>query len=195
MREFDGIIVPGGFGSRGTEGKINAIRFCREQKIPYFGLCLGLQLAVIEFSRNVCGLKDATSREFAKHTNAAVIDIMPDQKTLLEEKKYGASMRLGAYACKLTPGTIAASAYGANEISERHRHRYEVNNEYRTLLEEKGFMVSGLNPERNLVEIMELSGHPFFLGTQFHPELKSRPLHPHALFMKFIAASMKKRQL
>ncbi|OHA62893.1 MAG: CTP synthase [Candidatus Wildermuthbacteria bacterium RIFCSPHIGHO2_01_FULL_45_20] len=195
LREFDGIIVPGGFGSRGTEGKINAIRFCREQKIPYFGLCLGLQLAVIEFSRNVCGLKDATSREFAKHTNAAVIDIMPDQKTLLEEKKYGASMRLGAYACKLTPGTIAASAYGANEISERHRHRYEVNNEYRTLLEEKGFMVSGLNPERNLVEIMELSGHPFFLGTQFHPELKSRPLHPHALFMKFIAASMKKRQL
>ncbi len=191
LREYDGIIVPGGFGSRGTEGKMKAIRFCRENNIPYFGLCLGLQLAVIEFARNVCGLSEATSREFEKDAKTPIIDVMPEQKALLEEKRYGATMRLGSYPCKLKKGTIAYKAYGVEDIKERHRHRYELNNEYLQLLESKGLVMSGINAERDLVEIVELKEHPFFLGTQFHPEFQSRPLHPHPLFLQFLKACTK----
>lgn len=192
LLQFDGIIVPGGFGNRGVEGKIKAIEFCRKKKIPYFGLCFGLQLAVIEFARNVCGLKKANSTEFAKRGDIdPVIDVMQDQAALLKEKQYGGTMRLGRYACALEEGTIAFEVYGKNEIFERHRHRYEVNNAYRELLEKKGLVFSGVNPERDLVEIAELSGHPFFVGTQFHPELKSRPLEPHPLFLEFIRSCMK----
>lgn len=191
LKQYDGIIVPGGFGSRGTEGKIKAIQFCRENKIPYFGLCLGLQLAIIEFARNVCGLKDATSTEFVKDAKTPIIDVMPEQKALLEEKHYGATMRLGSYPCRLKKGTLAYKAYGKEDITERHRHRYELNNEYRELLESKGMVASGVNTERDLVEIAELKGHPFFLGTQFHPEFQSRPLRPHPLFSEFIKACIK----
>jgi len=195
LKEYDGIIVPGGFGNRGVEGKIKAIEFCRKNKIPFLGLCLGLQLAVIEFARHVCGLKDATSAEFvsAKEIQKvdAVIDVMPDQQALLKEKRYGGTMRLGAYRCRVNKNTLAFRAYGKQEISERHRHRYEVNNQYREKLEKKGLVISGINPERNLVEIIELSGHPFFLGTQFHPELKSRPLSAHPVFREFIKAAKK----
>jgi CTP synthase len=191
LKQYDGIIVPGGFGSRGTEGKIKAIQFCRENNIPYFGLCLGLQLAIIEFARNVCGLTDATSTEFVKDAKTPVIDVMPDQKALLEEKRYGATMRLGSYPCKLKKGTLAHKAYGKEDIVERHRHRYELNNEYRELLESKGMVASGVNAERDLVEIAELKNHPFFLGTQFHPEFQSRPLRPHPLFLQFIKACIK----
>ncbi|HCM36976.1 MAG: CTP synthase [Candidatus Wildermuthbacteria bacterium RIFCSPLOWO2_02_FULL_47_9c] len=191
LKEFDGIIVPGGFGTRGIEGKIKAIQFCREKKIPYLGLCLGLQLALIEFARNVCGLKDATSREFVKDAKTPVIDVMPDQKVLLEEKRYGGTMRLGSYPCRIKKGTLAYAAYGSGNISERHRHRYELNNEYREALQSKGMVFSGVNPDRDLVEIAELKEHPFFLGTQFHPEFKSRPLRPHPLFRAFIKASCK----
>ncbi|OHA72494.1 MAG: CTP synthase [Candidatus Wildermuthbacteria bacterium RIFCSPHIGHO2_12_FULL_49_13] len=191
LKEFDGIIVPGGFGTRGIEGKIKAIQFCREKKIPYLGLCLGLQLALIEFARNVCGLKDATSREFVKDAKTPVIDVMPDQKVLLEEKRYGGTMRLGSYPCRIKKGTLAYAAYGSGNISERHRHLYELNNEYREALQSKGMVFSGVNPDRDLVEIAELKEHPFFLGTQFHPEFKSRPLRPHPLFRAFIKASCK----
>jgi CTP synthase len=192
LKEFDGILIPGGFGSRGIEGKIQAIQFCRENNIPYFGLCLGLQLAVIEFARNVCGLKHATSTEFTKKTDTPIIDVMPDQKALLEEKRYGATMRLGAYPCTLQKGTIAHTAYGRNQIIERHRHRYEVNNDYRSTLEKHGMIMSGINQDRDLIEIVELKKHPFFLGTQFHPEFLSRPLQPHPLFSAFIKACIRK---
>jgi len=191
LKQYDGIIVPGGFGSRGSEGKIKAIQFCREQKIPYFGLCFGLQLAVIEFARNVCGLKDATSTEFVEDAKTPVIDVMPDQKTLLEEKRYGATMRLGAYPCRVNKGTIAFRAYQSENVSERHRHRYEINNEYRELLESHGMVMSGINPKRDLVEIAELKEHPFFLGTQFHPEFQSRPMRSHPLFYEFIKVCSK----
>ncbi|MBI2098482.1 MAG: CTP synthase [Candidatus Wildermuthbacteria bacterium] len=193
LKQYDGIIVPGGFGIRGIEGKIKAIQFCREKKIPYFGLCLGMQLAVIEFARNVCGLKDATSTEFVKDSKTPVIDVMPDQKVLLEEKRYGGTMRLGAYPCKVNKKTIAYRAYGKEDIVERHRHRYELNNKYREVLASKGMVMSGVNAERDLVEIAELKEHPFFLGTQFHPELQSRPLRPHPLFREFIKACVTKR--
>jgi len=193
LKKYDGIIVPGGFGDRGVEGKIKAIQFCREKKIPYFGLCFGLQLAIIEFARNVCGLKAASSREFTKATKTFVVDVMDDQKALLKEKKYGATMRLGAYPCRVKKDTLAFQAYDKEQISERHRHRYEINNEYRDMLESKGMVFSGINPERDLVEIAELKNHPFFMGTQFHPELKSRPLRPHPLFVEFIKAAVKKR--
>lgn len=195
LEHYDGVIVPGGFGTRGVEGKIKAIEFCRKRKIPYLGLCFGLHLAVIEFARHVCRLKNATSAEFvsAKNTQKAdlVIDVMPDQQTLLKEKRYGGTMRLGAYRCRVNKNTLAARAYGKREVSERHRHRYEVNNAYREKLEKKGLVFSGLNPERDLVEIIELPGHPFFVGTQFHPELKSRPMSAHPLFREFIKAAKK----
>ena len=195
LKRFDGIIVPGGFGNRGVEGKIKAIEFCRENKIPYFGLCFGLQLAVIEFARNVCGLPNATSSEFVTSQNKEsldlVIDVMEEQKELLKEKRYGGTMRLGAYSCSLLNKSIAQEAYHVKNVSERHRHRYEVNNKYMEKLERKGFLASGVNPESKLVEIMELKGHPFFLGTQFHPEFKSRPLAPHPLFLSFIEAALR----
>lgn len=194
LKQFDGIIVPGGFGSRGVEGKIKAIEFCRKQKIPFFGLCLGLQLAVIEFARNVAGIKKAGSTEFMLKGDP-VIDVLPEQEVLLKEKKYGGTMRLGAYKCRVQKGTKAFSAYGKQEISERHRHRYEINNEYKERLEQKGMVFSGINKERDLVEIGELPNHPFFLGTQFHPELKSRPLEPHPLFLEFVKAAIKQRSL
>jgi CTP synthase len=197
LKQFGGVIVPGGFGSRGVEGKIKAIEFCRKNKIPYLGLCLGLQLAVIEFARHVCGLKNATSTEFVSHKNTQnidpVIDVMPDQQALLKEKRYGGTMRLGAYRCRIKKNTLAFRAYGKQEISERHRHRYEVNNKYRKGLEKKGLVISGVNPERDLAEIIELPNHPFFVGIQFHPELKSRPLNPHPLFREFIKAALRLR--
>ena len=188
LRQYDGIIVPGGYGSRGVEGKILAVEFCRKNKIPFFGLCLGLQMAVIEFARNVCGIKKANSAEFCPDCADKVIDSMAEQKALLKEKKYGGTNRLGAYQCQLKAGTISRKAYGCELISERHRHRYEVNNEYREILEKKGLIMAGLNPEMGLVEIIELpkSKHPFFVGTQFHPEFKSRPVAPHPLFREFI---------
>lgn len=193
LKQFDGVIVPGGFGNRGVEGKIRAIEYCRRHKIPYFGLCLGMQLMTIEFARNVCKIQGATSREFDAKTKHAVIDVMPDQQVLLKEKHYGGTMRLGSYACKIQKGTRAWKAYAKAKITERHRHRYELNNEYRERLERHGMMMSGINPERNLVEIAELKNRPFFLGTQFHPEFQSRPLHPHPLFREFVAACIKAR--
>ena len=191
LKDFDGIIVPGGFGSRGVEGKIKTIEFCRKNKIPYLGLCFGMQLATIEYARNVCGLKNAVSAEFSDK-GQKVIDIMPDQKVLLKEKSYGATMRLGTYKCRLKEGTRSWRAYGGQKfIWERHRHRYELNNDYREILEKKGLVMSGINPERDLVEIIELKNHPFFVATQFHPEFKSRPMKPHPLFREFIKAAIK----
>ena len=201
LRNYDGIIVPGGFGSRGIEGKIKAIEFCRKNKIPYLGLCLGMQLAVVEFARNVCGLKKANSTEFLPNCQENVIDVMPEQKVLIKEKKYGGTMRLGAYKCELKEGTKSWRAYLSSEalakedgnliISERHRHRYELNNEFREILEKKGMVMAGINPERNLVELIELKNHPFFIAAQFHPEFKSKPLNPHPLFREFIKAATK----
>lgn len=186
LKEFNGIIIPGGFGERGIEGKIKVIEFCRKNKIPFLGLCLGMQLAVIEFARNVCGLKNANSTEFAS-SEMNVIDIMSEQKGLLKEKKYGGTMRLGAYKCELKENTLSWKIFGKQKyIFERHRHRYEFNNKFRKTLEKKGIIISGVNPEKDLVEIIELKNHTFFIGVQFHPEFKSRPLKPHPLFREFI---------
>ena len=193
LKSYHGIIVPGGFGGRGIEGKIKTIQFCRKNNIPFLGLCYGLQLAVVEFARYVCGLRGAHTTEIDSGTKVPVIDTMPEQKVNIREKKLGGSMRLGAYSCELIPGTKSFHAYGKKSVSERHRHRYEVNNAYREMLGKKGMIFSGLNQERDLVEIIELPDHPFFMGTQFHPELKSRPLHPHPLFKAFIDASIKSR--
>jgi len=192
LKNFDGIIVPGGFGKRGIEGKIKAIEFCRKQKIPYLGLCLGMQLAVVEFARNISGLKGANSTEFSESTKYPVIDTMSEQKALLREKRYGGTMRLGEYRCQLKDSTISFRAYGNKYIRERHRHRYELNNKFRKILEKKGLKISGINPERDLVEIIELPKeiHPFFVATQFHPEFKSRPLNPHPLFREFIKSCL-----
>jgi CTP synthase len=194
LSKYDGIVIPGGFGSRGVEGKIAAIRYCREHKIPYFGLCYGMQLAVVEFARHVAGLKKANTTEIDAQSPAPVIDIMPEQKKNVAVRDYGATMRLGAYPAALTRGTIAIGAYGEPLISERHRHRYEVNPEYVPALTKHGLVFSGTSPDRRLMEIAELprSRHPFFLGTQFHPELKSRPLRPHPLFREFMKASIRK---
>ncbi len=186
LKNYDGVIVPGGFGARGVEGKIAAARFCRENNIPYLGLCYGMQIATIEFARNVCGLDRANTTEIDRDTPHPIIDVMPEQKVNLQKKDYGATMRLGAYPCKLKEGTIAHEAYKSDLISERHRHRYELNNEYTKTLEDKGLVMSGINPDRDLVEIIELPSHKFYLGTQFHPEFKSRPLRPHPLFAAFV---------
>ena len=185
--DINGILIPGGFGARGIEGKIKAITYAREKRIPFLGICLGMQCAVIEFSRNVAGLKDANSTEFDKDTPYPVIDIMPDQKGVVK----GGTMRLGAYECMLFPNTIAHKAYGKDRISERHRHRYEFNNAHRDILTKKGLIISGLHPVKDLVEIIELKGHPWFVGTQFHPEFKSRPFNPHPLFVSFIGAAIR----
>ncbi len=190
LDQFSGIIVPGGFGKRGIEGKIKVIEFCRKKKIPFLGLCLGMQLACVEFARNILGWKGAHSTEFKK-TKYPVIDILPEQKILLREKKYGGTMRLGEYACKIKRKTLAFKAYRKNLVFERHRHRYEFNNKFKEYFEKKGMVFSGENPQRNLVEIIELKNHPFFLATQFHPEFKSRPLKPHPLFLEFIRAAIK----
>lgn len=191
LSSYHGIIVPGGFGARGIEGKMKTIEYCRKEYIPYLGLCYGLQLAVIEFARNICKLEDAHTTEVNPRTKHPVIHTMPDQIVNIREKHMGGSMRLGAYACQLKEGSISINCYKKKSISERHRHRYEVNNEYREILEQNGMMVAGINKERNLVEIMELKNHPFFVGTQFHPEFKSRPLNPHPLFMGFMKAAAK----
>ncbi len=191
---YDGILVPGGFGESGIEGKIAAIRYAREQKIPYFGLCYGMQLLTIEYARNVAKLDGAHTTEIDPKTKHPVIAILPEQIEKLKNKDYGGSMRLGAYPCKLKSGTIAREAYGAEEVSERHRHRYEVNPAYIQKLTEAGLKFSGVSPDHTLCEIAELPKdvHPFMLGTQFHPELKARPLAPHPLFTQFLKAAMKK---
>ena len=191
LSSYDGIIVPGGFGSRGVEGMIRAVEYVRAHQIPYLGLCYGLQMAVIEFARTVCNLKDANTTEVNPETPYPVIDVMPEQSVNIREKKMGGTMRLGAYPCELVAGTISRKAYGKALISERHRHRYEVNNEYRSILESNGLTIAGINPDRNLIEIIELKNHPFFVGVQFHPEFLSRPLAPHPLFLAFIKAAHK----
>ncbi len=195
LGSYNGIIVPGGFGGRGIEGKIKAIKYCREKKIPFFGLCYGMQLAVIEFARSVAGLKGANTAEVNSKTAAPVIDVMPEQRGKIAKKEYGGTMRLGSYPALLKPGTIAHAAYGQNRISERHRHRYEVNPVYIEKLEKKGMVFSGFSPDKRLMEIMELpkSAHPFFVGTQFHPEFKSRPLSPHPLYLEFMRAAIKNK--
>ncbi len=194
LNQFDGVIVPGGFGSRGIEGKISVIKYCRENKIPYFGLCYGMQLLVTEYARHMAGMKGANTTEINPKTPFPVVDIMPEQKKNLEAKNFGATMRLGAYPANLAKGSIANQAYGASTISERHRHRYEVNPAYVEKIKEAGLVFSGTSPDGRLMEIAELprAEHPFFLGTQFHPELKSRPLYPHPLFVAFIKACLKK---
>ncbi|MEW5707136.1 MAG: CTP synthase [Actinomycetota bacterium] len=184
----DGILVPGGFGIRGIEGKINAVKFARENRIPFFGICLGLQCAVVEYARNVVGLEGANSSEFDPKTPHPVIDLLPEQKQV---EDMGGTMRLGAYPCKIAEGSFAYKAYGSNEIHERHRHRYEVNNEYVDVLEKAGLVLSGRSPNGYLVEIIEIKDHPWFVGTQFHPEFKSRPTRPHPLFRDFIGAALK----
>ena len=196
LKNYDGVVVPGGFGSRGVEGKIKAIEFLRENRIPFFGLCYGMQLAVIEYARNVLGLKDANTTEINRETKNPVIDIMPEQKKNLEDKNYGATMRLGAYPAIIKKDTLAYAAYQKGKISERHRHRWEVNPKFVEKLEHAGLIFSGKSPDGNLMEITELPAekHPFFLGTQFHPELKSRPLKPHPLFLSFIKISLEKKK-
>lgn len=197
LNKYDGIIVPGGFGESGIEGKLNVIKYARENKIPYFGLCYGMQLMVIEYARNVLGLKDANTSEINPKSEHLVIDIMPDQKKKLSEGNYGGSMRLGSYEAKLMKNTIAFNSYRTETILERHRHRYEVNPEYIEMLEKAGLTFSGKSPNGNLMEIAELSKdiHPFFLGTQFHPEFLARPLSSHPLFDAFIKAGIKGRKL
>ena len=192
LGEMDGILVPGGFGKRGAEGKIEAVRYAREQKVPFFGLCLGLQCAVIEFARHVCGLKNASSSEFDPEGQCLVIDFLPDQRKMQDK---GGTMRLGAYPCAVKPGSLAHQMYGKTNISERHRHRYEVNNEYVKVLTEHGLVVSGAAPDGSLVEMIELQDHPWFIGTQFHPEYKSKPRKPHPLFAGFIKAAVKRNTL
>jgi len=191
IRDLDGLIVTGGNRERGTEGKIKTIEFCRKNKIPYLGLCYGMQLAVVEFARNVCQMKGAHTTEIDSQTKYPVIDLIPEQKVNLQDKHYGGSMRLGAYRCQLVKNTQARQAYKSQEVLERHRHRYELNNDFRDVLEKKGLIMAGVNPEKNLVEIIELKDHPFFVATQFHPEFKSRPLRPHPLFREFIRAGLK----
>ena len=191
LKGLDGILVPGGFGDRGTEGKIAAARYAREKKVPYYGLCLGLQIAVIEFSRNVLKLEGANSTEFDPSPRHPVINMMEEQKKIIDK---GATMRLGSYDCALKPGTLAARAYGAASVRERHRHRYEVNNAYVGQLQRAGLIVSGINPRRNLVEIIELKNHPWFLAVQFHPEFQSKPNRAHPLFAAFIGAAIKRHK-
>ncbi len=190
LKNYDGLLIPGGFGERGIEGKIQAIKFARENKIPFFGICLGLQCAVIEFARNVCGLKKANSQEFVKNA-WNVIHIMPEQ---LKIKTKGATMRLGAYPCVLKRNTKSFEAYRKPKISERHRHRYEVNNKFRNVLEEHGMIISGTSPDEKLVEMMEVIDHPWFVGCQFHPELKSRATKAHPLFREFVKAAVQYSQ-
>lgn len=193
LGKVDGILVPGGFGTRGVEGKITAIKYAREKRIPFFGICFGMQLSAIEFARNVCGIKDATSREFHaenKRNGNFVIDMMVEQRGIANK---GGTMRLGAYPCALMNGTRAQGVYKASAITERHRHRFEFNNKYKALFEKNGMIASGICKERDLVEIVELPDHPWFVGVQFHPEFKSKPLAPHPLFVHFVKAGLKRK--
>jgi len=194
LKKFDGIIVPGGFGKRGIKGKLDVIKYARENKIPFFGLCYGMQLMVVEYARNVLKLKDANTTEINPNTKYPVIDVMHEQKEKLAKNNYGGTMRLGIYPANLKKDTIAQRAYDTNKISERHRHRYEVNPKYIEKLNAKGMIFSGVSPDKRLMEIAELSKekHPFFLATQFHPEFQARPLSPHPLFTEFIKTCIKK---
>jgi len=187
VKQADGIVVPGGFGSRGIEGKILAAKYARENKIPYLGLCLGMQLMVVEFARSIFNSEKVNSTEFAPSTPYPVIDLMPEQNNIIN---LGGTMRLGLYPCRLIPGTIAARAYKTNLVEERHRHRFELNNNYRDQLSANGMSFSGLSPDDRLVEIAEIKNHPFMIGTQFHPEFLSRPNHPHPLFDDFIKTAL-----
>jgi len=195
LKRYDGIIVPGGFGKRGVEGKLKVVKFARENKIPYFGLCYGMQMAVIEFARNALGLIGANTTEVDEKTAHPVIHIMPDQVKNIEEGNYGATMRLGAYPCILNEQSVAFNSYDQKNISERHRHRYEFNNQYRQQFEQAGMLLSGVSPDNRLVEIVEVPNHPFFVGVQFHPEFKSRPLKGHPLFNAFIKAGLDQQDL
>lgn len=189
VQSADGIVVPGGFGSRGIEGKIQAARYARSNQVPYLGLCLGMQLMVVEYARMLLGDEQANSTEFDRSTRHPVIDLMSEQKDITD---MGGTMRLGLYPCQLKPGTQAAAAYGVDKVDERHRHRFEFNNNYRKLFEEKGMLFSGVSPDNRLVEIAEVAGHPFMVGTQFHPEFLSRPNRPHPLFFAFVKAACKR---
>jgi len=191
LKKYDGIIVPGGFGTRGVEGIIKTIKYAREKKVPYLGLCYGMQLASVEFVRNVLEIKKATTVEMDEDAKEAVIHINPHQAKNVRENRYGGTMRLGAYDCALRHGTKTYKAYGAEVISERHRHRYEFNNDYRKQVDKAGLQIVGINPESDLVEIVELKDHPFFVGVQFHPEFKSRPMEPHPLFREFVKAAIR----
>jgi len=191
LDDVDGVLVPGGFGDRGIEGKIEATRYAREVKKPFLGICLGMQLATIEYARNVLGLADAHSTEFMPETTHPIIDLLPEQKDV---EDLGGTLRLGLYPCRLVEGTKAFNAYEEKVIYERHRHRYEFNNEYRQQMEEKGFIFSGTSPDGRLIEIVELKDHPWFLASQFHPEFTSRPTRPQPLFREFIRASMESSQ-
>jgi CTP synthase len=188
LKGVDGILVPGGFGHRGIEGKIEAIRFAREKKLPYFGICLGMQTMAIEFSRNVLGLTGANSTEFDTDTAHPVISLLEEQR---EVKNLGGTMRLGSYPCRMSKGTRASRAYAEKVIFERHRHRYEFNNRYRESFVKHGMVLAGLSPDEALVEILELKNHPWMIGVQFHPEFRSRPTAAHPLFRDFVAASLK----
>jgi len=195
LKKYDGIIVPQGWGSRGSEGKIKTIEYCRKNKVPYFGLCYGMQMAVIEFARNVLGYKDANSEEVNPRTTHPVIHIMPEQKELIAKKQYGGTIRLGGWPCKIISGTHLEKAYRRsgvkdNIISERHRHRYEFNNAFREEMEKAGLKIAGTSPDGLIVEAVEIKDHPFFIGTQFHPEYISRPLNPHPLFVEFVRACL-----
>jgi CTP synthase len=191
LAQVDGILVPGGFGDRGSEGKIEAIHYAREYQIPFFGICLGMQMAAVEFARNVCGLAGANSSEFDPDTPHPVIHLMAAQKSIDAK---GGTMRLGAYPCALQDDSLALKLYGRKKISERHRHRYEFNNAYAELFRQNGMALSGVSPDGSLVEIIELKNHPWFLGCQFHPEFKSRPMDCHPLFKGFIRAALQRRQ-
>jgi CTP synthase len=192
LKDLDGILVAPGFGSRGIDGKILAIQYARENDIPFFGICLGMQCAVIEFARNVLGLKDAHTTEIDEKTSSPVIAIMDDQKDLTQK---GGTMRLGAYACELLPDSKSADAYGKTKISERHRHRYEFNNAYLEAIEKHGMKATGKNPETGLVEVVEIPSHTWFVATQFHPEYKSTVEKPHPLFVSFVKAAVKKKKV
>ncbi len=192
LKEYDGIVVPGGFGNRGIEGKIETIKYARENKVPFLGICLGMQMAVVEYARNVLKVEDANSSELDNKTKNPVIHIMEEQKKV---NKKGGTMRLGAYPCVIQKDTLARKIYGKEEISERHRHRYEYNNFYRKQLEDAGLKVSGTSPDGNLVEIVEIEKHPYFIAGQFHPELKSRPNNPAPLFVGLIEACKKIKKI
>ena len=192
LSSLDGVVVPGGFGVRGIEGKIKAIQYLRVNKIPFLGICLGLQCAVIEYARNVCGINEANSSEFSQNTKDYVIDLLPNQD--LDKDDVGASMRLGTYPCKIEKNTLTSEIYNEEVIYERHRHRYEVNNKYRDILEKNGLIFSGLSPDNNLVEMIEVKDHPFFVASQFHPEFKSRPWEPAPMFIKFIQSASSERK-
>lgn len=191
LTDVDCVLVPGGFGNRGIEGMILAVQYARENRIPYFGICLGMQMAVVEFARNVCGMAKANSSEFDLQTSYPVIDLLPEQRDVRDK---GASMRLGAWPCTVAEESFAFDAYGQTEISERHRHRYEFNNDYKKILMDKGLRITGISPDGRLAEIVEIKDHPWFLGCQFHPEFKSQPTNPHPLFRKFIEAALKYAQ-